>query len=73
MAKWETVSRSMFLMKRWKCCWDPVAVCVITKIKIMVFEGFRFFYSFIGLVSRGVVSGDILESFGDPGNSFSDF
>ena len=37
--KWEAVSRSMVLMiQRWKCCWNPVAVCAITMVKTMVFE-----------------------------------
>jgi len=37
--KWETVSRSMFLMiQRWKCYLHPVAVCAINIVKTMVFE-----------------------------------
>ena len=39
----------------------------------MVFEGFHFFHRFTDLVSRGIVLSDIWESFGDLGETFSDF
>ena len=39
----------------------------------MVFEGFHFFHWFTDFVSRGVVLGYILRSFGDLGHTFSDF
>ena len=71
--KWETVSRSMVLMiQRWKCCWNPVAVCAINTIKTMVLEIFHVFHLFTNLVSPGRVLGVILVTFGDLGHTFSD-
>ena len=49
-----------------------MAVCVITIVKTMVFEGFHFFHLFTKLVSWGMVLGDIWESVGDLGETFSD-
>lgn len=70
---WETVSRSMFLMiKRWKWRQNLVAVCVITSVKTMVFEGCHFFHVFTILVSTGTILGVILMAFGDLGHTFSD-
>ena len=52
VSKWETVSRSMFLMiQGWKCCLNPVAVCAITLVITVVFEWFHFFHLFTNLVS----------------------
>ena len=73
LPKWETVSRSVFLMiQSGKCCQNPVAVCAVTTIKTVVFDWFHFFHWFTDFVSRGVVLGDILESFGDLGETFRD-
>ena len=74
MPKWDTVSRSMFLMiQGWKYCLNPVAVCAITIVKTVVFEWFHFFHLFTNFVSCGRVSGVILESFGGLGDTFYDF
>jgi len=50
-----------------------VAVCAITIVKTVVFEGFHFFNFFTKLVSWGMVLGGFLVTFGDPGDTFSDF
>ena len=72
--KWETVSRSMFLMTQgWKCCLNAVAVCARTTVKPVVFEWFHFFHLFTNLVSWGRDLAHIWVSFGDPGCTFSDF
>ena len=41
-----------------------VAVCAITMVKTMVVETFHFFHFFTDLVSRGMVLGDFLVTFG---------
>ena len=41
--------------------------------KTVVFEWFHCFHLFTDLVSCGMVLGHILVSFGDPGDTFSDF
>ena len=74
MPKWEIVSRSMFLViQGWKGCQNAVAACAITMIKKLVLEMFHFFYFFTNLVSRGMVLGVILVSFGDPWGTFPGF
>ena len=50
-----------------------MAACAINIIKTICFERFCFFYLFIDLVSGGRDLDDILVSFGDPGDTFSDF
>ena len=73
MAKWEAVSRSMFLMiLGWKCCLNAVVVCAITIVKTAVFEWFHCFHLFTDLVSCGRVLGHILVSFDSLGDTFSD-
>ena len=68
------VFRSMFLMILvWKCCLNAMAACVKTIIKTMVFAWFHCFHLFTDLVSCGTDWAHILVSFGDPGDTFSDF
>ena len=74
MSKWDSVSRSMFLViQGWKRCQNAVAACATTTVKTVVLERFHFFYFFINLMSRGMVLGGFLVTFGDPENIFSDF
>ena len=73
VAEWETGSRSMFLViQGWKWCQNAMAACARTIVKTMCFEWFYFFHLFMDLVSWGRDLGDILMSFGDPGDTFSD-
>ena len=52
VAKWETVSRPMFLMiLGWKYCMNAVAACVRNIVKSMVFEWVLFFHLFTNLVT----------------------
>ena len=54
LPKWETVSRSMFLVIRgWKWCQIAEASCAITTIKLMLLNGFTFSICFTKLVPRG--------------------
>ena len=74
MPKWETAPRSMFLMiQGWKCRLHAVAVCARTIQKTVVFEWFHFSNLFINLVSCGRDLAYILVSFGDLGETLSDF
>ena len=50
-----------------------MSVCAINIVKAMVFETFHLFHLFTKLVSRGMVLGHMLVSFGDLGDTFSDF
>ena len=50
-----------------------MAVCAITIVKTVVFEWFHFFHLFSKLMSGGMILGVILVSFGDPGETLSDF
>ena len=50
-----------------------MAVRAITMVKTMVLEGFHFCHGFTDLVSRGMVLGDIFESFCDLGDIFCAF
>ena len=50
-----------------------MAGCAITIITTMVFEWFHFFHLFNKFMSGGMISGVILVSFGDLGDTFSDF
>ena len=50
-----------------------MSVCAIYIVKAMVLEVFHFFHFFTKLVSRGMVLGDFLVTFGDLGATFSDF
>ena len=50
-----------------------MAACAINTIKTMVLERFHVFHLFTNLVSPGRVLGVILVSFGDLGETFSDF
>ena len=73
MAKWETVSSSMFLViQGWKRCQNAMAACAIYIVKTSVLERFHFFHLFTNLVSRGMVLGVFLVTFGDLGDTFSD-
>ena len=50
-----------------------MAACAITTVKTVVLQRFHLFYFFIKLVSWGMVLGSFLVTFGDPGDTFSDF
>ena len=50
-----------------------MAGCAITIVKTVVFEWFHFFHLFSKFVSRGMILGVILKSFGDLGVTFFDF
>ena len=56
-----------------ECDRIAVAVCAETTVNTVVFQWFHFSNFFSKLVSRGVVLGVILVTFGDPGVTFSDF
>ena len=72
VSKWETGSRSIFLViQGWKWCQDAEAVCARTIIKTRVLEIFHFFHVFTNLVSPGRVLGVIWVTFGDLGRAFS--
>ena len=54
VTKWETVSRSVFLViQGWKWCQNAMAVCAINTVKHYGFEWFHFFHLFSNLESWG--------------------
>ena len=50
-----------------------MALCAINTIKTLVLERFHVFHLFTDLVSPGRVLGVIFVTFGDLGDTFSDF
>ena len=61
-----------WVIRGWKWCQNPVAVCAINIVKTMVLVIFHFFHLFHNLVSPGRVLGVILVTFGDLGHTFND-
>ena len=71
MPKWETVSRSMFLVIPGRFQ-NAMAACAISTVKTTVSERFHFCHIFTNLVSQGIVLGVIFVYFGSLGDTFSD-
>ena len=73
MAKRETVSSMFFVIQGWKWCQNALAACAMPIVKTMCFEWCHFFYVFNDLASWGKDLAHILVSFGDPGDTFTEF